>query len=444
MPRTERHTQSNIRLQIEYWPISRLKPDPCNARTHSHLQRRRMMRSIKEFDMPVPMIVGPDDVIVCGNLRLEACQALGREDVPVIRVEHLSSAQIKAFQIAENRLSELGGWDNQILGETLRELSLENIDFDLELTGFDLGEIDLLIEGAGADTASPDPDDLPLPPAPLVTQAGDLWIAGRHRILCGNSLDPASYTSLMGGRVAEMTVADPPYNTPQRMIGGRGKIKHANFAMASGEMNDVEFTAFLTTACRLAADHCRDGSIAYWFIDWRHIQHLLAAGGQIYTELKNIAVWVKSQAGQGAFYRSQHEMVAIFKKGTAPHHNNIQLGRFGRSRSNVWSYASPAAFGRDGEEGKLLASHPTPKPVACIMDAILDVTARGDIVLDPFLGGGSSLLAAERSGRSCFGIELDPGYVDTCIRRLRRHSGEDAVRERDGRSFSSLEEEVVQ
>jgi DNA modification methylase len=429
----------NVRLQMEYWAIGRLKPDANTPRTHSAQQRRSMTRSIQKNGMLLPFLVS-GETLITGQLRLEVCKALGFDQVPVVRIEHLTAAQLKAFQIAENRLGELGGWDKQILGEALLELSLA--DIELEDTGFEIAEIDLLIEGLGDSETQPDKDDLPVAAGPEVTRVGDLWIAGPHRLICASALERETYRRLMGEEKADAVIADPPYNTPARMIGGRGRIKHPNFAMAAGEMSDVEFTAFLTTACTLAAEQAKDGSIAFWFMDWRHIQHLLSAGAQAYDELKNLCVWAKTQPGQGAFYRSQHELVGVFKKGSSPHRNNIQLGKFGRGRSNVWTYSSPAAFAREGEEGRLLESHATPKPVALIMDAILDVTARGEAVLDPFIGGGASLIAAERSGRRCFGIELEPRHIDACLRRIRRHGGIDAVRQSDGRSFSSLEEEL--
>jgi DNA modification methylase len=432
----------NVRLKLDYWPIERLRPNLQSARTHSRQQKRMVKASIREFGNLLPFLVS-GDTLISGHLRLEVCKELGHLDAPVVAVEHLTPAQLKAFQIAENRLAEMGGWDERILGETLRDLTLELPDLNLDVTGFVMPEIDLFIEGLQEKPETEDPDDAPVVKGVPVSRSGDLWTIGRHRILCGDALKPDSYARLMEGSTADAVITDPPYNVAARSIGGRGRIKHANFAMAAGEMSDAEFTAFLTSSCGLMSDLMKDGAIAFIFMDWRHLQHLLAAGGQAFDELKNICVWNKTQAGQGAFYRSQHELVAVFKKGRRSHRNNVQLGRYGRSRSNVWTCASPAAFGRESEEGRLLEGHPSPKPVALIMDAILDVTARGDVVLDPFLGGGATLLAAERSGRACYGMELDPGYVDYCLRRLRRHCGIDPVREADGKTFGDLEEASV-
>jgi DNA modification methylase len=325
------------------------------------------------------------------------------------------------------------------LGETLKELSLQDLTFDLEVIGFEVTEIDLKI--GALDDGDDDPDD-ELPPAKgvAVTRLGDLWTVGPHKVFCGDALADASYQQLLGEERAHAVFADPPYNVKvQGHVGGRGKIKHREFAMASGEMSEPEYTAFLVEQLSHLRDRSAVGAIAFLCIDWRHLFEMQVAARRCSLALKNICVWAKTQPGMGSLYRSQHEMVAVFKNGDAPHRNNVQLGRFGRARSNLWRYASPASFGRATEEGSLLADHPTPKPVAMVADAILDVTQRGDLVLDPFLGGGATLIAAERTGRACRGIEIDPLYVDTCLRRIIRHSGLDPVRA-DGRRFLELEE----
>ena len=239
-----------------------------------------------------------------------------------------------------------------------------------------------------------------------------------------------------------MIFTDPPYNVPiEGHVSGLGSIHHREFAMACGEMNEAQFTRFLTDVCGLAARHSRDGAIHFVCMDWRHLGELLAAGTRIYSELKNICVWVKHNAGMGSLYRSQHELVLVFKHGRAAHHNNIELGRFGRHRSNVWEYAGANSFGRATEDGNLLALHPTVKPVAMVADAILDCSARGDIILDPFLGSGTTLIAAERTGRRCHGVELDAGYLDTAIRRWQTFTGENARHAATGHSFTETESE---
>ncbi len=322
-------------LAVEVLSIDQLRPAPDNPRRHSRQQIRKIARSIETFGFGVPVLVDGENGVLAGHGRIEACRTIGMAEVPVIRLAHLTPAQAKAFRIAENKLTELGGWDERILGETLRDLSLMDLDFDLEITGLEVGEIDLLIEGLDEASTPDDSDEAPAPPGPAITRPGDLWRIGPHRVLCGDALERQSYERLMGGDRAAAVFADPPYNVAARHIGGRGRIKHRDFAMAAGEMGDAEFTAFLTTACRLAAEWSNDGAIGFWCMDWRHIQPLLVAGGQAYGELKTICVWAKAQAGQGALYRSQHELVAVFKTGRAAHRNNVQLGRFGRNRSNL-------------------------------------------------------------------------------------------------------------
>jgi DNA modification methylase len=430
------------KLVIDYIPTDQLKPDGRAARVHTPKQVGQIVSSIGEFGFLIPILGDAEDRVICGHARLMAASKIGLPEVPVIRVEHLTPAQIRAFQIAENKLTENATWDERLLGEAFRDLALSELDFDLEVTGFETAEIDSLI--VNLDGAADDPDD-ELPPAgPLVTRPGDVWEVLGHRIVCGDARIEASYRALMGDERAAVVITDPPYNVPtQGHIGGRGKIKHASFIMAAGEMSEAEFTAFLLEAFLRMAAVCAPGALAYTFSDWRHLPEAFAAGRRAFVGLKNICVWAKTMAGQGSFYRSQHEMVLVFQVSAGKTRNNVQLGRFGRSRSNLWTYASPASFGHTGEEGRLLEEHPCPKPVALIADAILDCTARGDIVLDPFLGGGAAAIAAERTGRRCRGIEIEPKFVDAAIRRLRRLSGEDARRVKDGRMFADLEREAA-
>jgi DNA modification methylase len=362
--------------------------------------------------------------------------------VPTICLDHLSADQARAFMIADNRLSEISTWDEQLLAETLRDLSLGDLDFSLEVTGFEMAEIDLRIESLNAAPKSEDdPADAPaaLPTGPAVSRPGDLWTLGRHRVLCGNALDEAAYARLMNGKRAAMMFTDPPYNVPiAGHVSGLGAVQHREFAMASGEMSAPEFTTFLHDVFDLATRHCRDGALHFVCMDWRHMPELLAAGSKAYTELKNLCVWAKDNAGMGSLYRSQHELVFVYKSGRAPHRNNIELGRHGRHRSNLWSYPGVNSFARRGEEGNLLALHPTVKPVALVADAILDCSARGDLVLDPFLGSGTTLMAAERVGRRCCGMELDPLYVDTIIRRWQALTGDTARHAETGETFEDV------
>ena len=350
-----------------------------------------------------------------------------------------------AFRIADNRLTEISEWDDRLLAEQLKALSLLDLDFSLEATGFDMGEIDFRIEGLeGGEGEGPDPaDDVPeLPLGNSVTCLGDVWALGPHRLLCGNALSGSDLDTLMAGQAAAVVFTDPPYNVPiDGHVMGLGRVQHRDFAMACGEMSSTEFTAFLSQALGHAASHSRDGAIHYVCMDWRHLEELLSAGKGVYADLLNLCVWAKDNGGMGSFYRSQHELVLVFKHGKGPHQNQVQLGTFGRYRTNVWRYPGVNSFGRNTEEGNLLALHPTVKPVALVADALLDSSSRGDLVLDPFLGSGTTLMAAERVGRICRGLELDPLYVDTAIRRWQILTGESAILVATGERFEDLQQE---
>jgi DNA modification methylase len=435
-------TDSRVRLSIELISIDQLKLDPRNPRTHSDRQINQLARSIKTFGFIAPVLADRHGNVLAGAGRVLAGRSLGRTDIPTIRIEHLTEAQAKAFRIADNRLAEISAWDDQLLGETLGELSAVELDFDIEATGFTMGEIDLRIEGLQGNVDGPDNADV-LPPTPTiqipVSRPGDIWHLRKHRLGCSSALDPNAYKTLMDGAKASVVITDPPYNVIiDGHASGLGNIHHREFAMASGEMTGPEFTAFLTQLVILLVVNTTRGSIHYLFMDWRHMGELLAAGRAGYSDLLNLCVWSKHNAGMGSFYRSQHELVFVFKAGRGRHRNNISLGRFGRNRSNVWSYPGVSAFGRGGEEGNLAALHPTVKPVRLVADAILDASARDEIVLDPFLGSGTTVIASERVGRVCYGMEIDPLYVDTIIRRWQAYSGDRAVHAETGISFDEI------
>jgi DNA modification methylase len=421
--------------------LAELKLDARNPRLHSPKQIKQIARSIEAFGFNVPVLVDAAGQVIAGHGRVLACRQLGWTEVPTIQLDHLSPLQARAFMVADNRLSDVSDWNEPLLAETLRDLLLVELDFELEAIGFDMPEIDLRIESLQAETGQgPDPADTFAPPAagPAVTRPGDLWLLGRHRLVCGDALDPAAYTQLMGAEKAAMVFTDPPYNVPiAGHVSGLGAVQHREFAMAVGEMSQTEFTAFLRSAMTLMAQHSTDGSLHFVCMDWRHTEELLAAGRAAYTELKNLCVWAKDNAGMGSLYRSQHELVLVFKAGRGPHRNNVELGKHGRHRSNLWRYAGVNSFGRSTEEGNLLSLHPTVTPVALVADAILDCTARGDVVLDPFLCSGTTLIAAERMGRRCCGMELDPLYADTIIRRWQALTGDAAVHGTCGETFDA-------
>ena len=360
--------------------------------------------------------------------------------IPVVEIRHLSKAQVKALRIADNRLAQHAHWDERLLGESFLELRELDVEFDLSVTGFSLPEIDLALLSLQENPIQETDDEVGSATGVAVCQPGDVWQLDQHRIHCGDATSEAAFDMLMNEEVADVVFVDPPYNVKvDGHVSGKGKVRHREFAQGSGELSREEFIQFLTKTCGLLAKHSKDGSIHYVTMDWRHADELLATGREVYAELKNIVVWVKSNPGMGSLYRSQHEFVFVFKSGTGRHVNNVELGRHGRNRSNVWEYDSAAVQGRKGNN--LLALHPTAKPIQLVVDALLDCSHRGGVVLDCFLGSGTTLLAAERAGRICRGMELDPLYVDTAIRRWQNLTGHDAVRASDGKRFRDIEAE---
>lgn len=362
-------------LSIEQFDIDLLKVDERNPRKHSPRQIKQIARSVESFGFNVPVLVDGENKVIAGHGRLLACRVLGITAVPIVRLEHLTPVQARAFSIADNKLTENGEWDGQLLGKIFLELSTQDLKFDLDITGFSIGEIDLSIEGLSAGSDKPRPEDqlVALTGQP-VSSPGDLWKLGRHRILCGSALEWDSYKRLMQGDQANVVFTDPPFNVPiDGHATGNGRIHHREFAMAVGEMSCQQFTNFLATVFRHLVKSSSDGSLHYICMDWRHQLEVLVAGAETFSSLKNLCVWSKSNAGMGSFYRSQHELVFVFKAGSGKHRNNIELGRHGRHRSNVWQYPNVTAFGRRGEEGDLFAMHPTVKPVAMVADAVARV-----------------------------------------------------------------------
>lgn len=428
--------------QIEYLSLNEIQPDPRNPRSHKARHIKLLAKSIDEFGFNVPVLIDDAQILVAGHGRWEAAKLLGLDTIPAIRIVHLTEQQRRAFMVADNRLHDLSSWNRENLGSILLELADAELDFDIELTGYSVGEIDLML--SLNDDEDQDSDEQMPKLGPAISKAGDLFLLGEHRLLCGNTLDPANWVNLMQGEVANLVVTDPPYNVPiDGHVCGAGKIKHREFAMASGEMDEAGFTAFLEQAMRHACAYSADGILHYWAMDWRHLQELTAAARRNGLEQVNLCVWVKT-AGMGSFYRSQHELFGVYRHGKGRPRNNVQLGIFGRNRTNVWNYPGVNHPGHGGEEGKLLALHPTVKPVALLADAILDSTERGALVVDPFLGSGSTLIAAEKVSRRCFGLELDPLYCDTIIRRWQNWSGQKAVRALDGVLFDTLEQNYVE
>ena len=400
--------------------VSDLKPWARNARKHSRKQLRQIVASIEAFGFLNPVLIDAEKSILAGHGRVEAARLLGRTTVPCLFVEHLSAAEKRAYVLADNKIALNAGWDEELLAAELRALASDELDVSVDLTGFSIAEIDALIDlDAPEENRNPRDDRLPVT-VPTRVRPGDLWVLGPHRLICGDSCDGAVVERLMAGSAARMIFTDPPYNVPiDGHVGGLGRLRHREFAMASGEMSTEAFTEFLRQVFGHLANHSVDGAIHYICMDWRHTGEMRAAARGIYSEMKNLIVWVKDAGGMGSFYRSRHELIFVFKKGTAPHLNSFELGQHGRYRTNVWEYR--------GANLAELALHPTVKPVAMIADAIRDVSGRGEIVLDLFGGSGSTLIAAEKTGRCCYLCEIDPAYSDLILARWEEYAKDEAV-----------------
>jgi DNA modification methylase len=425
-------------MQIEHVPPGMLHAHPRNARQHSKKQIKALKRAIREFGFTVPIVLDEQSVILAGHARLIAALELGLAAVPVIRVKDLSDARKRAYMLADNRIAEGASWDFGILAEELEllsaELALEGLD--LEVTGFSAGEVNQVLDDRGKER--PDPaDDLPKLVAMIVTRRGDIWLCGGHRILCDDALLEQAYRALMRGQRAAAAFVDKPYNVAVNgHVGGRGAVKHAEFQMASGEMTREQFRAFALKTDQLIVSVMRDGGIVYSCIDWRSLDLFVEVAREAYGDLLNIVVWNKTNAGQGSFYRSQHELILVLRVGTTPHRNGVELGKHGRNRSNVWTYPGVNTFRKGRMEE--LASHPTVKPVALVADALKDCTMPHEIVLDTFLGSGTTLLAAEKVGRRCYGMEIEPRYVDVAVQRWQAVTKLEATLEATGETFAEV------
>lgn len=421
-------------LKVELRPLAAIRPAKRNARTHSERQIEQIASSIRQFGFTNPIIINDEGMIVAGHGRHAAAKLLGMTDVPVIPIYDLDPAELRTYALADNRIAQNAGWDAEVLRIEFEELNALELSFDLEITGFSTTEMDQFL------VVTPEEEKLEKLPEvdrkqTCAVERGDVWILGNHRLLCGDSRSPESFATLMGDGRARLVFSDPPFNVKiNGHVGGLGKTKHAEFAMATGEMSRPEFTGFLETAFRNAADVSMNGAIHYQCMDWRHVEEMMKAGSAVYSELKNICIWSKDNAGMGSFYRSQHELVFVWKVGSAPHLNTVELGKNGRYRTNIWNYRGPTKTGADAE----LAMHPTVKPVPMIMDAIRDTSKRGEIVLDPFGGSGSTLIAAEKTKRLGRLIEYEPGYCEVTIRRWQTLTRKRAVLEATGESFAEV------
>ena len=425
---------------IEHLSPDALKPYANNPRTHSKKQVQQLADSIKRFGFTNPILIDETNAIIAGHGRVEAAKLIGMQDVPCLRMRHLSKSDKRAYVLADNKLALNAGWDKELLAIELQ--GLIEADYNVEVTGFTIGEVDIVLQEArDASPAGPDlaEDKIPEPALDPVSRLGDVWRLGRHRLICGDARDAGVYQELFQGKRADAIFTDPPYNVHiEGHASGNGQIKHREFALAAGEMSKAQFTDFLKMTLGHAAESLRDGAIAFVCMDWRHMSEMITAGEAVFTELKNLCVWNKTNGGMGTFYRSKHELVFVFKAGTAEHTNTFGLGENGRYRTNVWDYAGVNGMKKGRQEE--LALHPTVKPVALVADAIMDVTKRGGVVLDPFGGSGSTLIAAHKTGRSARLIELDPVYCDVIIRRFEAYCGKRAILEETDKNFEDVAE----
>jgi DNA modification methylase len=439
-PQTIENIKSTPRfaaMAVEYISMALLKPYSRQMRRHTPSKIKRLAKFLERSGIILPLVIDQDNFVILGNARMAALLLLGVESVPVIRVTHLDETMIRSLILADNQFTINANWYKEALREELLYLAPRILELGLELIdlGFETGQLDITI--GDVDLSGPGEQERAAPDGPAVTRAGYIWILGQHKLICGDARDEKNYQLLLGTELAAMVFADLPYNVPiDGHVCGNGAIQHREFAMASGEMMPEEFIFFMTTIFTLLRKFSKEGSVHMQCMDWRHNFEIMMASREAGYDYLNMAVWAKHAGGMGSLYRSQHELVHIFKSGTAAHINNIMLGKFGRNRTNVWNYEGANSFSaaRSGD----LALHSTTKPVDMIADAIKDCSNRGDIILDPTAGSGSVLIAAVRTGRIARLIEIDPLYCDVIVRRWQDATGQKAVLADMDQSFDAL------
>lgn len=429
-PRLSGHNSDFI---VERVPTVMLKLDDHSARLFSARDQKAATRAIKRFGIQLPLIVDDTNTVIVGTLFLLAAQKLGLADIPVRRLTHMRPVELRALSVAYARVGELGAWDKEKLGTLMLQFETEMPDFELEDLAFEVPHIDMMIGETDTEAGE---DELEEPQQVAISVVGDVWRLGDHRLLCGDASLPSSYQSLMAGVSAKAVFTDPPFGCEiNGFVAGTGR--HREFVMGSGEMNEDELRSFFAAFNTAMAEHLKPGAVIYEVIDWRSLHLLLDAATPVFGKLINMAIWVKDRAGMGSFLRSQHELILIFKAKGGRARNNVELGKHGRHRSNIWSYPSAMTASKGSDEGNMLANHSTPKCVRMVADALLDCTKRGDVVLDPFLGSGTTLIAADKVGRICYGMDLDPLYVDLIVRRWQAWTGDEAVHAVTGETFNA-------
>ena len=408
-------------LTIKWRPPASLIPYANNARKHPRSQIELIAKSIRRFGWTNPVLIGPDGHVMCGHGRLEAAQLLGEALVPTVTLSTLSEEDRRAYIIADNAIAERSGFDNATLRGEL--IGLHEIGYDLELTGVDTLTIDTLLSFDEEDSCKEDDVEMPDVPDRPVCRLGDLWQIGDQKLLVGDARDLESYSRLLEGELVQMVIIDPPYGCAiENNVSGGGRVKHKNFIAGAGETSLTVFgQTLIRPSFKAIALHCQSAAIAFVFTDWRAAPHMLDAAKGVFDEVKQLIVWSKTNAGQGAFYRSGHELIYAFKVSPGQHINNFGLGKNGRYRTNVWTYPGANVF----RKGRMrdLHDHPTVKNRKMIADAILDCSKPGGIIMDSYLGSGTTLCAAARTGRRGCGIELDPKYADVALRRVAEETG---------------------
>ena len=430
------------RLQISYLQTSELKNPKRNIRKFSKKQTEKTKQLVETCGLPIPIIVDKDKVVIVGLSFLVAAREMKLDEVPVVIAEYLSEEQARILQVAYYRLADEGEFDKAELSLEFQDLLSINPDCDLTITGFEMGEIDVIIDFkaslADIDEEILEPDD-----SPPTTKMGDIFQLGEHRIICGDSLLEKSFQELMGNDRAQMCFTDQPYNLRiNGHVSGLGKNKHDEFAQGSGEMSSAKFEDFLFGSLDFMCKFSNSGAIFFCCMDWRHTSEIQNAAQRAKLITKNICVWVKDNGGMGSLYRSRHEFVFVFKHGDSPHINNVQLGKHGRNRTNVWETPGCNTM----RKGRLddLAMHPTVKPIPLVAEAIKDCSNRGGIILDPFGGSGTTLIACEKTGRKARLVEIDPKYVDVTIKRWQSLTGQKAILASTGQYFDDLTPDTTQ